>query len=188
MDIKNFKREVLFVYDYTEQGMLEAYAKEAEIVNDEWIKRDDNYNLVKGGRREGSSENKEKTIYQFDLAGNLLRVWKSITLASFEFQNQSAAKTAIWNVCNKKSKSAYGYYWSYKNKFDYVPNGHLKAVAMYNDAGEFLECFNSIKEASIRFHVSDGNIHAAIKGKQKHCAGYRWRYFYGNRGNIKPLK
>jgi hypothetical protein len=28
---------------------------------------------------------------------------------------------------------------------------------------------------------------AAITGKQKRCAGFRWRYFYGNTSNIKPL-
>ena len=47
---------------------------------------------------------KEKSIYQFDLQGNFLKVWKSITLASQTFENPSAARLAISNVCNKITK------------------------------------------------------------------------------------
>jgi len=43
--IENFKREILFECSSIE----EAYAKEAEIVNEEFIKREDVYNLCKGG-------------------------------------------------------------------------------------------------------------------------------------------
>lgn len=42
---KNFKRDVLFQFDTLE----EAYTKEAEIVNKDFIKREDVYNLQTGG-------------------------------------------------------------------------------------------------------------------------------------------
>ncbi len=42
---ESFKRETLFAYWYIEQ----AYAKEAEIVTEEFIKHDWNYNLTPGG-------------------------------------------------------------------------------------------------------------------------------------------
>ena len=133
-------------------------------------------------------QTKEKTIYQFDLQGNLLKVWKSISEASKCFSNFNAAKTNISNALNQRTRQAFGYYWSFKNKFEYNPYTPEKAVAKYNDAGEFLESYTSIKEAAIANNIkTKENINAAIAGRQKRCGGFRWRYFYGDTKNIKPL-
>lgn len=129
---------------------------------------------------------KEKTVYQFDMQGNLIKVWKSASEACKQFKNPKAARVAISNVCNKVTRQAYGYYWSHKCKFEYEPNG--VAVAKYDDDGNFIEAYTSIREAARAHNLhGSGNINAAIKGTQKHCAGFRWRYFYGNKSNIKPL-
>lgn len=246
----NFVRETLFEYPDTEEGRLAAFAKEAEIVTIEFVKRSDTYNLVRGGvvsisdslRKEiaqytidgkfirtwdsiveaeemlqisnisqnliGKSkysgnfqwkyytgdesdippvQTKEKAVYQFDLQGNLVKVWKSISEAARQFENANSARVAISNNCLNKVNKAYGYYWSFKCKFEYKES-NKKAVAKYNDAGEFLEVYDSLKEAAESNNIkSCGNIIAAITGKQKRCAGFRWRYFYGNTSNIKPL-
>lgn len=248
---ENFKRETLFIYEDSEEGMKQAYAKEAEIVNIDWVKSPNNYNLTVGGRFtvynnlkkeiaqytidgkfirtwESISEAerclnltsisnslngvskycgnfqwrifngntsdiesvqaKEKTIYQFDLQGNLIKVWKSISEAAKCFSNPIASKANISNALNQRTGQALGYYWSFKNKFDYNPYTPEKAVAKYNDAGEFLESYTSIKEAAIANNIKTReNINAAISGRQKRCGGFRWRYFYGNTENIKPL-
>ena len=48
--------------------------------------------------------------------------------------------------------------------------------------------YSSIKEAADSNNIkTPANIIAAIKGTQKRCGGFRWRYFYGNTSNIKPL-
>jgi group I intron endonuclease len=44
--IKNFSKQILFVYDTLE----EAFAKEAEIVNEQFVKDDSNYNIALGGQ------------------------------------------------------------------------------------------------------------------------------------------
>lgn len=130
-----------------------------------------------------------KTVYQFDLQGNLLKVWKSATEASLQYENQNAARKAICGCCNKVQHQAYGYFWSYKCKFESLKNNHLSAVASYNDDGEFLKSFTNIKEAADYYNIkSPSNIIAAIKGTQKRCGKLRWRYFYGNTANIKPLR
>lgn len=248
---ENFKRETLFEYPDTVEGMFAAYKKEEEIVNLEFIKSPKTYNLALGGKfnpfntirkeivqytldgkfirtwssiREAEEnlnlnsisaavtgkakycgnfqwkyydennfletippvETKEKTVYQFDLQGNLLKVWKSVTEASQNFDNQHSARVAICNVCNNITRQAYGYYWSFKNKFNYIAYG--TAVAKYNDSGEFIESYSTIKEAAIKNNIkTPTNICHAISGKQKRCGGFRWRYFYGNKSNIKPL-
>lgn len=248
----NFKREILFTYPYTEQGLKLALAKEKEIVTEEFIKRPDTYNIVPGGTYgggyanhrkilqydldgnfikvwdaiiiaetelgvnsiksaltgkskyagewqwhyyEGNTNNiepiitKEKSVYQFDLQGNLLRRYKSIQEAARTFKNVDSAKSAISQVCLGKHVQAYGYYWSFKNKFESKRNNHLSSVAKYNDNGEFIESYNSIKEAADSNNIkTPANILAAISGSQKRCGGFRWRYFYGNTSNIKPLQ
>lgn len=137
-------------------------------------------------------EKKEKSVYQFDLAGNLIKSYRSVTEASKQFKSCTSAKTAITNCCNKNSSQSFGFYWSYTCKFEYIPPYSCKTpVAKYDDAGNFLESYTSITEAVAMNKLSKcsiPNIIAAIKGDHKHCGGFRWRYFYGNTINIKPLR
>ena len=246
-----FVRETLFVYPYTEEGEQQAYDKEAEIVNKEWVASDDNYNLIVGGKvgriydqdkkvrqydlngnyiktwrsiKEANevykghisevcrykrltaceyqwrfdSENilkldpvslQRKTVYQFDLQGNLIKVWKSVTEAARQFINESSAKTQIKAVCGGKLRQAKGYFWSYKNKFMYKTSIKETAVACYTKEGVFVESFDSILEACRQLHIDDyTGITSVIRGVHKLCKDLRWRYFYGNTSNIKPLK
>lgn len=251
---QNFERETLFIYSDSEEGMKQAYKKEGEIVNIDFVKNPNTYNLVVGGecpvykvRKKticqytmegifirtwdsiteasvslqldrasisgningkikssgnfqwklytGNTDNiepvepREKTVYQFDLQGNLIKIWKSACEAAKTFPNPNAYRKAICATCNGKQSQAYGYYWSYKCKFESKPNNHLKSVAKYDDNGNFIESYSTIKEAADSIGASSSaNIIAAIKGTQKRCGGYRWRYFYGNTSNIQPLK
>lgn len=133
---------------------------------------------------------KEKTVYQFDLSGNLIKVWKSATEASKQFSNGSAAKSNISNVCVRATRSAYGYYWSFKNKFEYEKFAKSRlAVAKYTREGEFVESYNDIYDAASHFLSKNAPavIYHCIAGYQKTAFNFRWRYFYGNTSNIKPL-
>lgn len=250
---KNFKREILFIYPCTKAGEKAAYEKEAELVTPEFVKRDDNYNLVPGGKftiytklkkkiaqytldgkfirywdsiSEASNalgltaihscvtgrskycgkwlwkyaidkspippiKTKELTVYQFDLSGNLLKVWKSVSEASKNFDNQNAARSNIRNCCIGVNTQSYGYYWSYKHIFNFDAKRSLRnatPVACYTDAGIFVKSYSSINEAAKELNINSGGISAAISGKAKHCKGYRWRLFYGNSNNIKPIR
>ncbi len=250
---ENFKREILFIYPDTQEGKLEAFAKEKELVNVDFVKSKDTYNLTVGGvitcadnlKKEiaqytltgnfirtwpsiteaeeklgltsisqcliGKSKycgdfqwryytdtsnispvtKKEKGVYQFDLAGNLIKVWPSISEATKQFNNIVAAKTNIGNVCNRKTRSAYGYYWSFKNKFEYEKFRKSKlAVAKYSIDGVFLESYNDIYEAASQFESKNAVaiIQHCIAGYQKTAFKFRWRYFYGNTSNIKTLR
>lgn len=130
-------------------------------------------------------------MYQFDLAGNLLKVWPSIADASAEFSNIDAAKSNISNVCTKITQSAYGYYWSFKNKFEYEKFSKSRlAVAKYSQDGEFIQVYNDIYDAASNFTNKNAVsvIYHCIAGYQKTAFNFRWRYFYGNTSNIKPLR
>lgn len=94
----------------------------------------------------------------------------------------------IGAVCLNKQIQAGGYYWSYVKRFDCDPSKiRVSAVACYTDDGEFIKSFSSIKEACLEYNVQHPSLIRCIKGKTKHCAKVRWRYFYGNTSNISPL-
>lgn len=133
---------------------------------------------------------KTKSVYQFDLQGNLIKVYKSISEASQQFDNFQSAKQLISRCCHNLRQQVYGYYWSFKNKFEYNPKYHDTElpVAKYNDDGEFLESYSSVYEAAKAINMANhDNIMHCIRGYSKHCGGFRWRFFYGNKNNIAPL-
>lgn len=55
--VENFKRETLFVFETTEQ----AYTKERELVNEEFILREDTYNVTVGGKIPPNHRGKPKS-------------------------------------------------------------------------------------------------------------------------------
>ena len=53
---------------------------------------------------------------------------------------------------------------------------NARAVGMYNDDGELIRVYQTIKEASLDVGACNGNISACCKGKVKHACGYVWKY------------
>lgn len=127
---------------------------------------------------------KIRTVYQFDLQGNYITYYKCIKDAH---ESTGVGKRDISNVCTGHQSQAGGYYWSYKKRFDYKAPNQKVAVACYEDDGTFIKSFTSMKEAADEYGVHYGVISSCIKGKSKHGAKVRWRYFYGNTSSISPL-
>ena len=69
----------------------------------------------KVGKSNKNHPNKIKPICQFDLDGNFIKEWDSITLAAEEYK---IPKTSITRCCKHKFgvKQCGGYRWEYKNK------------------------------------------------------------------------
>lgn len=124
-------------------------------------------------------------MYQFDLQGNYITYYKSVHDAS---RATNIPFQSIGGNCLGKQSSAGGYYWSYKKRFDYDPSKQRNtAVACYDDDGNFIRSFETVKSAAEFYNVSHSCISVCIKGKSKHCKNLRWRYFYGNTSNISSL-
>lgn len=69
---QNFIRETLFTFPDGEEGKRAAYKKESEIVNREFIKDPNTYNICLGGRVPSSVH--ERAVVQYDLDGKFIRV------------------------------------------------------------------------------------------------------------------
>lgn len=148
----NFKRSVLYIYD-TE---IEALLKEEEIVNENFIKRNDTYNIAIGGKKRPYIPTYNK-IYQFDKIGKLIKIWNNIYEVSDFFETW---KQSIYSAINKKQR-LYGFYWSYQKKIHIEefsnPNQNRK-VYQYSKEGKCIAIYNSIGEASSNLNISQSNI------------------------------
>ena len=84
--IKAFIRTTLKVFDNEE----DAYKMEEEIVNEEFLKRPDVYNLAKGGRLEVLNSIPKKKVYMYDLDGNFEMEFDGVNEAG-RFLNPNAS-------------------------------------------------------------------------------------------------
>ena len=90
-------------------------------------------------------EGKHKTIYQFDMNGELVSTYQCGVS-----QLEEKLGYCIGDCLNGKSKTAHGFVFSYENIFKYVediPKRHQKFVIRIDDDGNEIERFKSVSEA-----------------------------------------
>lgn len=78
------------------------------VENLEWcsVKYNNNYGTVK----ERISKSNSKKVYQYDLNGNLIKVWDNARIAS----ENGFTRSSISHCCLGRRKKHKGYIWSYK--------------------------------------------------------------------------
>lgn len=139
-----FIRTVLYEYDTPE----EAYAKEAELVNTDFLKQPHVYNACLGG----SFYNMYKPLYQFDLNGNMVKKW-DYSKEAYEFYSQPLDK---FEYAIHKRHPFLDSYWSTEPEIrlcDYytTKHGQPQQVHLYDLYGKYFKSFNSIKECKEYF-------------------------------------
>lgn len=151
---ENFERETLFIYN----NEKEAYLKEAEIVNAEFVNRKDTYNCALGG---GRSHSIKGAIYQFDLNGNFIKAFSCIKEASLELHiSESAIATSA-----REKKARRNYLWSFNSEID-VSEYYIKKINTYNIydlSGNLIKENISNKDCCLFFNTDRGNLSRAIK-------------------------
>lgn len=159
--IKNFKRSIIAIYDNEE----DAYDLELSIVNEEFIKRPDVYNMTIGGTN-GAYYLTCKKIYQYDNEGNFIKEYSSIREASMKIgRAMISIQRAIKDKCKCKE-----YFWTLEkyDKLD-LSKMHLYEglpkipVFQYSKTGEYECCYESIRDAAKVLNADNSNIGSAIK-------------------------
>ncbi len=154
-----FIRKTIRVFDTLEDALdLERW-----LVDEEFISRKDTYNIALGGNLPPI---KVKTIYQYDLNGNFIKDWDSITEASLEYKCSSSC---IGRAIFERTPSL-GYLWTdYKyesiNLSEYKIDANKTKCYLYDKNGNYLQEFKSISECSKFIHVKTGTLSTSIKGK-----------------------
>lgn len=151
-----FERTILFVYDLKE----DAYEKEKEIVNLDFLKQDYTYNACLGG----ISYSNYKKLYQFDLEGNLKKVWDfsieayefyGIPMEKFEYaiQDKHPLLDSFWSTTENINLSEYST----------KPWGSPKVTHLYSKNGKWLKEFISRKACGDYLEKDESTICNAIQ-------------------------
>ena len=153
----SFRRSTIRVFD-TQQEALDL---EGEIVDEDFIKRKDTYNIALGG---GLPPLLNKVVYQYTLEGDFIKEWFSIHEAAL---NLNIAETAIGKAVLYKRTSA-GFLWS-NCKFDKLNTEEFNkyepkvAVHCYDSTGEFYKSFSSMSECTKFLECCLSNVQRALK-------------------------
>ena len=134
----SFTRVTLKIFD-SEQDALDF---ESLIVDKDFINRDDTYNMTEGG---GLPPNLSKDIYQYDLNGNFVKAWQSLT----EVGNLYKVSPSTIGSAAKNKTSSLNHFWSFEKliKLDlslykaYTPN---QEVFVYDLSGKLIQHFVSM--------------------------------------------
>lgn len=159
--IKNFKRVVLKIFE----SELDAYKEESVLVNEDFIKRPDTYNMTLGGKR---GTDQSKVVYQYDLSGNFLKEWSSHFKAATFYK---CSETSINNAVTFKYSSC-GFFWSNEKveMLDLTVFSKTKRnekIYEYTSVGDFITSYLSTEDISKKYNVSIGEINRGIQGKYK---------------------
>ena len=175
--IKNFIRTTLKIFDTEE----EAYKMEAEIVNQEFIEREDTYNLILGGRDVTQFMVK---VYMYDLDGKFEKEFESL-IAAAKYLNPEATGGGHLPRAIRNRHQFLGHQFSYK-KVDNI--GPIKAmknrlkvekpysggkVGRFDKEGNLLETFETMTDC-----VKAGykNAKLVALGKRNVCKGFVFKY------------
>lgn len=161
--VDNFVRTTIKIFDNKE----DAFKLESEIVNEEFVKNENTYNMTLGGYIPPITS---KTIYQFDLLGNPIKTWDSIK----EITNYYGCNKDRISMCIKDKRSFNNYYWSECNNID-INEYRLSSreiIFQYDDSGNFLNQFNNAEEASKKLNLDRNLISIALYEKHKYSNFY----------------
>lgn len=156
---KNFRRTILKIFDNEE----DAFMLESELIDEEYLKRTDVYNMVLGGHG-GDIAKMATPCFAYTIDGFLKYEFKSIQEgANF----MSRGRTTIARAIIEKTKAA-NLYWSLKkvDKLDlneFITSTNKIAIYQYSELGKYETCFESIQEAARQNNVPASNLQRAIQ-------------------------
>lgn len=175
--VDSFKRITLAVFDTPE----EAFALEAKLVNKDFLKRSDVYNVA--------CPDRSIIIYQYALDGSFIEAHSSYKKASEVF---NCSATSIEAAVKFKTTSN-GFLWTtfYTEKLD-ITNYHIykpESVFEYDLNGNYIRKYKSTTDIINKYNISRTTLNRAIQGGYKVLDKYYYsRTFTEKFEFIKPIK
>lgn len=186
----SFIRTTLAVFNTEE----EAYSLEAILVNADFIKRKDTYNMVLGGKS-ADWDILLRPVVQYNLEGKLLNRFDTISIAA---DTITAKPFDINKACIDHSISCKGYFWRYytgTNEIISIPTSIQEItrslpVVQYSKVGYKIKEWNTISEAAKSLHIDKSSISGVCKGYKgrKLAGGYQWRYKTDNLQSLDSIE
>lgn len=152
----SFKRGILFIFE----SKKEAYDKEKEIVDINFLKQPHVYNACLGG----ISYNNYKPLYQFNLNGKLVKKW-DYSIEAYNFYNLPMEK---FEYAIHDKHPLVNCLWSSKENIDITEYttkswGEPKVTHLYSKEGKWLKEFISRKECGNYIGASEQAVVKAIQ-------------------------
>lgn len=176
----NFKHDIL----HTELSQYEAEQIEIDLIS-LYNTTDKNfgYNVATGGNIGESSRNRlSKTIYQYDIDGNYINCFNSVSDAAVTLK-ETPCKISL--ACRYGlNHISCGYRWSYQyqgeklNKSQMQNSNYRTEIHQYDIDGNYISSYESIMEAERITGISNSKISACAKGKNAYTKNFRWSYVY----------
>lgn len=118
----------------------------------------------------------KKPIIQYDMQGNFIREWDSISDAANHY-NKTTGEISL--VCKDKENknSAFGFLWRYKDDKREVKykSSTKKEILQYKD-GELIKEWKSLADVIRHFNTTYTSIWRVLKGHLNHYKGYKFYY------------
>ena len=154
--VQAFRREILFIFD----NKQDAYNKEAEIVNIDFLKQAHTYNACLGG----ISYNNYKPLYQFNLEGTLIKKWE-YSIEAYEFYNVPMEK---FEYAVHDKHPLFDSLWATQDSINLTEYstktwGEPKVTHLYSKDGKWLKEFISRKACAEYIGTKEEVIVKAIK-------------------------
>lgn len=179
--VKNFIRTTIKEFD----NENDAYNLEAKLVNEDFLRRDDVYNLALGGRLNYDNlHNPKKEVHMYDLDGNYIRSFSGINIAA-KIINPGTANGSHISRAIKTGGVYQNYQWSY-DKVPFMKKKKVRKqpesvaipyagpkVGRYDDEWNLLEVFDTLTDCR---KAGYKNAQRVLNGEREHCLGYRFKY------------
>lgn len=129
------------------------------------------YNMTLGGNN--STITNKKKIVQYSLNGEKIAEFNSISEAK-----RQTGVIHIFEVLQHKRRSSGGFLWSYENElpheyYEYIPV-QSKKIVQYDLKGNFICCYNSIKEAVEKTGLT--SLSYCLRNKNPKVGNFLWSY------------
>lgn len=156
----------------------EYLERHSQIIKDMW--KSEEY----AEAHKGKNNHRAQSVKQFDLDGNFIKEYDTLTQASEE---TGASISKISAVCKGRRKTTGGYVWEFsndkhivlkrENKYDPSKDKNAKPIIQYTKTGEFVKEYYSINEAVRQNPGMDrSGIQQCLRGKTKSAYGYVWEF------------
>lgn len=136
------------------------------------------------GKLIGENNPHARKVSQYDLNGNIVKIWSSIADASRELKMSKQSIYQCCSDCYANCKTAGGFIWKYhedeltKECIELCnKKWNEKSIAQYSLLGELICVFKNMAEAERETGVSHSHISNCCKGKRKTAGGFTWRYY-----------
>lgn len=138
--------------------------------------------IMSDGQKKLISELNGKSVYQYDIYGNFLKKFKSITSAAIETGADVTSISLSINNHVRNSRSSGGFQWSniYVERMShlrYKDNRNQKIDQVLLD-GNLVKTFKNIASASDETKIDDTNICRCVNGERKTAGGFMWKIHY----------